>query len=195
MHSDEWSTFVNEKIHDICALLDIKQSYWKFLELLSTFHCDDVSGTVNHTWLQVRGTLKNKAKTECSLCLSSLIHACNGSRHGTEGFLLISLMSGRHPRLPVELVQEVQAVAQDIASKTFHQETPKAACGIGQMGNWLKYPLAPSEDVTLWALPVVPVECAWLPSIINESWNCELNMLYQQRQQDWRPNTRRHQMA
>lgn len=100
IHTDQGANFEGRLIRELCQMARIEKSR------TTPFHPqgNGVCERFNRTLLNMLGTLEPDQKSDWKTYISPLVYAYNCTRHSTTGFAPYTLMFGRRPRLPVDVV-------------------------------------------------------------------------------------------
>ncbi|KAK3106463.1 hypothetical protein FSP39_020529 [Pinctada imbricata] len=100
IHSDQGANFESNIIKELCALLDIAKSRTTPYHPMGNGQCE----RFNRTLINMLGTLNKDQKKDWKRYIGPLTHAYNCTRHDTTGVMPYSLMFGRDPRLPIDIM-------------------------------------------------------------------------------------------
>ena len=103
IHSDQGRNFESDLIKSLCKLLGIHKSR------TTPYHpqSDGISERFNRTLMDMIGTLQPSEKSDWKKHISTLTHAYNCTRHESTGYSPYYLMFLRQPRLPVDILLNI----------------------------------------------------------------------------------------
>jgi transposase InsO family protein len=103
LHSDQGAQFESQVIKQLCHMLGIAKSH------TTPYHAQGNAQTerFNSTLLSMLSCLPDEEKSRWKDQVAYVVHAYNCTRHESTGFSPFQLMFGRKPRLPVDIVRDV----------------------------------------------------------------------------------------
>ncbi|PVD33763.1 hypothetical protein C0Q70_05023 [Pomacea canaliculata] len=122
LHSDQGANYESRIIRELRQIIGCSKSRtYPYHPIGSNGMCE----TFNRTLLDMLGTLEPRQKENWKSHVASLVHAYNCTGHETTGFSHYSLMFGRDPRLPVDLLFGVDSNDQGREPLTKYVDTLK----------------------------------------------------------------------
>jgi transposase InsO family protein len=119
LHSDQGRNFESRVIKELCAILGIDKSR------TSPYHPEGngIAERFNRTLLNMLGTLPEEKKSKWKDHIATVVHAYNCTRHDTVGVSPYSLVFGREPVLPIDVIYGIQR--PDIEANTYSEYVRK----------------------------------------------------------------------